>query len=63
MAKTGGRLRQSPSRTGTTRRASPPSAGIDFHDLFENANDIVILNDRAGCIVMANRAARDFGGY
>jgi PAS domain S-box-containing protein len=35
----------------------------DFSELFENASDIIVLNDRAGRIVAANRAAREWGGY
>ncbi|HXQ21748.1 MAG TPA: GAF domain-containing protein [Candidatus Acidoferrales bacterium] len=31
--------------------------------LFEDASDIILVNDREGRIVAANRAARDFGGY
>ncbi|HVO24433.1 MAG TPA: ATP-binding protein [Candidatus Margulisiibacteriota bacterium] len=39
-------------------------AGLEsFTSLFEQANDIVILNDRDGRIVAANRVAREFGGY
>jgi len=34
-----------------------------FSDLFEQANDIVILNDREGHVVAGNRTAREFGGY
>lgn len=33
------------------------------NQFLENASDIIILNDRAGRIVAANRAAREFGGY
>jgi PAS domain S-box-containing protein len=35
----------------------------DFSELFENASDIIVVNDRAGRIVAANRAAREWGGY
>ncbi|MBI3784328.1 MAG: GAF domain-containing protein [Deltaproteobacteria bacterium] len=64
MAKQAERLRQPRPRTGASSRTKGRrSEDFDFRDLFENANDIVILNDRGGCIVMANRAAREFGGY
>ena len=50
-------------RSGAPRR-QPASEGLEpFTDLFEQANDVVILNDRDGRIVAANRAAREFGGY
>jgi PAS domain S-box-containing protein len=43
---------------------APRRQGLEpFTDLFEQANDIVVLNDREGRIVAANRAAREFGGY
>jgi len=35
----------------------------EFPELFENATDIILINDREGRIVAANRAAREFGGY
>jgi len=35
----------------------------DFTALFENASDIILINDREGNVVAANRAAREFGGY
>src|SRR5512135_3317728 len=38
-------------------------AVAQFSDLFEQAIDIVIVNDREGRVVAANRSARDFGGY
>jgi PAS domain S-box-containing protein len=34
-----------------------------FSDLFENARDVIVLNDREGRIVAANRAARELGEY
>jgi len=34
-----------------------------FNALFEDANDIIIVNDMDGVIVAANRMAREFGGY
>ena len=47
----------------TTRRQRVADTLEHFTDLFEQANDIVLLNDRAGRIVAANRSAREFGGY
>jgi PAS domain S-box-containing protein len=46
-------------------RHDPPFGVIDLDagELFENASDIMLINDRDGRIVMANRAARDFAGY
>jgi PAS domain S-box-containing protein len=44
-------------------RGAQAAAQLDFQALFENAIDIVLLNNRAGRIVMANKAAREFGGY
>jgi PAS domain S-box-containing protein len=46
-----------------SRRRLRPSSEIDLLALFENASDIVLLNDRSGRIVMANRAARELAGY
>ncbi|MFQ5668414.1 MAG: PAS domain S-box protein, partial [Candidatus Binatia bacterium] len=63
------------SRRLPDRPASPPegarpsqaggftSAIQDFSDLFEDANDIIVVNDRDGRLVAGNRAAREFGGY
>ncbi len=58
------------ARKTATRRAAPKwprtaeqSAEPHFGPLFEEANDIILLNDREGNIVAANRAAREFGGY
>jgi PAS domain S-box-containing protein len=51
-------------RPSYTPRPHPSGDGLEpFASLFEQANDIVILNDRGGRIVAANRAAREFGGY
>ncbi|HVN86066.1 MAG TPA: GAF domain-containing protein [Candidatus Binatia bacterium] len=36
---------------------------LNFAELFEEASDVVVINDRDGVIVAANRAAREFGGY
>ncbi|HVM96740.1 MAG TPA: PAS domain S-box protein, partial [Candidatus Acidoferrales bacterium] len=64
MAKQVERLRRPRSPASRPKSARARQAvNLDFHELFENANDIVILNDRAGRIVMANRVAREFGGY
>ncbi|HUI25033.1 MAG TPA: GAF domain-containing protein, partial [Candidatus Kryptonia bacterium] len=43
--------------------ATAPTLDLRFTELFEDANDVVLLNDRDGVIVAANRAAREFGGY
>jgi PAS domain S-box-containing protein len=60
------------SRSEHVKRPRPPRAAqrrrVDdmlshFSALFEEANDIVLLNDRDGRIVAANRSAREFGGY
>lgn len=40
-----------------------PAPGEFFTDVFENATDIILVNDREGRIVAANRAARTFAGY
>src|SRR5262249_56677889 len=48
------------TRAALSRRRSAPPA---FSELFENASDIVLVNDRNGRIIAANRAAREFGGY
>jgi PAS domain S-box-containing protein len=51
-------------RHSGARQQQPSSEGLaPFTDLFEQAIDIVLLNDRDGRIVAANRAAREFGGY
>jgi PAS domain S-box-containing protein len=57
-------------RSGTATAPRPPrarapqrAASQHFRELFENANDIILINDRQGRIVAANRAAREFGGY
>jgi PAS domain S-box-containing protein len=54
-------------KTKTVARRTPrrPPAGMSehFNEMFENASDIIILNDRDGVILAANRAAREFGGY
>jgi PAS domain S-box-containing protein len=47
---------------------APPRPRVDdtvaqFSDLFEQAIDIVLVNDREGRVVAANRSAREFGGY
>lgn len=49
--------------SATLRRHLSGEGLAPFTDLFEQAVDIVILNDRDGRIVAANRAAREFGGY
>jgi len=57
------------SSTTVGRRARPAPArrraqhALDYGQLFEDASDIILLNDREGRIVAANRAAREFGGY
>ncbi|MBI4515464.1 MAG: GAF domain-containing protein [Deltaproteobacteria bacterium] len=43
--------------------ARPPAVEPGFGDWFENASDLIIVNDRTGLIVAANRAAREFAGY
>jgi PAS domain S-box-containing protein len=52
-----------PARARTPRPAANQRPPDHFGALFENANDIVIVNDRRGRIVAANRAAREFAGY
>ncbi|MBI1818574.1 MAG: GAF domain-containing protein [Deltaproteobacteria bacterium] len=42
---------------------APQRTNAVLDELVENASDIVVLNDRAGWIVAANRAARELGGY
>jgi PAS domain S-box-containing protein len=56
--------------TGRRRSKRPPRAthhagdSVEyFSALFEQANDIVLLNDHEGRVVAANRLAREFGGY
>lgn len=51
-------------RPATSVGASGRSLGVDdLGPLFENASDIVMINDRDGIIIAANRAAREFAGY
>ncbi len=49
----------------TAAGRSDPSrlAGLNFHDVFELARDIVLLSDTHGMVVGANRAAREMAGY
>jgi PAS domain S-box-containing protein len=68
MARHPDSVREGPARR--PRRSRPqvsdgPLAEIDEHlrTLFEDASDIMLINDRDGHILAANRAARDFGGY
>ena len=63
---TGGQRREHVKRSRSPR--APRRQPVDntlrhFKDLFEQANDIVLLNDREGRVVAANRSAREFGGY
>ena len=51
------------SRSPRTRRRANTAVYRHFSELFENASDIILINDRDGRIVAANRAAREFGGY
>jgi PAS domain S-box-containing protein len=52
-----------PGRPRPRRRTLLRAAEEQFSQLFENANDVIIINDREGWVVAANRAAREFGGY
>ena len=62
-----GRGRSHYARHGRPRGPTQPQRVDDsfphFSDLFEQAHDIVIVNDRDGRVVAANRSAREFGGY
>jgi len=62
-----GRGRSHHVRRGRPRGTTEPKRGDEtlerFSELFEQATDIVILNDREGRVVAANRAARKFAGY
>lgn len=55
------RLRKGPPRPA--RRLDRRPASEYFSDFFENASDIILINDREGRILAANRVAREFGGY
>jgi len=50
-------------RTASRQQRASGPALASFGELFENASDIILLNDREGRVVAANRAAREFGGY
>ncbi len=56
---------QDPVAGGESGRGGDVLAVADprFNALFENANDIIVVNDRDGVVVAANRVAREFGGY
>lgn len=58
MSSRGNPLRQKPCARSIVGTADPL-----FDALFEDANDIIVVNDRDGVIVAANRMAREFGGY
>jgi PAS domain S-box-containing protein len=47
----------------TRRRGRPSAVAQHFSELFEGASDMIVINDRKGRLVAANRAAREFGGY
>jgi PAS domain S-box-containing protein len=49
--------------SGAPERQRVDDAVAQFSDLFEQAIDIVLVNDREGRVVAANRSAREFGGY
>ena len=54
-------FRRQERRPRGRRRASPASsrpALDEFAELFEETNDIVLVNDREGRVVAANRMAR-----
>ena len=51
------------SRRRRVHGSHPQQQDHGFAELFENASDIIVINDRTGRVVAANRAARDFGGY
>jgi PAS domain S-box-containing protein len=56
--------RLSRNRAIRASQRQPAADSVErFGELFEQANDIVILNDVEGRIVAANRLAREFGGY
>jgi PAS domain S-box-containing protein len=56
-------------RTRRPRRSAPLYGGAlaevreHLSTLFEDASDIILINDHEGRIIAGNRAARDFGGY
>jgi len=52
------------SRSGRAPQGRQVDATVaQFSDLFEQAIDIVLVNDREGRVVAANRSARELGGY
>jgi PAS domain S-box-containing protein len=52
------------ARSPVPRRRGEGGAAVQhFSELFENARDIILINDRDGRVIAANRAAREFGGY
>jgi PAS domain S-box-containing protein len=61
------RVRSSAAATSqepaSRRRSGAGTAAPLFSELFENASDLIVINDRDGRLVAANRAAREFGGY
>lgn len=61
-----GMRRQAQRQPRRERAVAPKGRAIGVRDLgplFENAGDLVIISDREGIVVAANRSAREFGGY